>query len=93
MYTISIKKLRSATVTNVETKVVRECKVEPYHRDGKPMAYVVLHDGTDKSNTLKAPIRRFNITNFTGPVELKNVDLQARSRSTGVDWSTWGAKK
>lgn len=83
-FTINVTGLRTATVTNNATKISKTCKVEPYHRDGKPKAYVVMHED------LEAPIRRYNINNFTGPVKLTNVDLQNRGRNSGSDWSFWG---
>lgn len=86
-FNISIQSLRSAKVTNTTTGMTATCKVEPYHRNGKPMAYVVM------AESLEAPIKRYNIKDFTGPVELKNVDLSNRGRNRGSDWSFWGKDK
>jgi hypothetical protein len=82
-FNISIKTLREAIVTNNSTGVKVQCKVEPYHRDGKRSGYVVLE------KELEAPQRRYNIKDFNGPVELKNVTMTGKSRSN-VDWSDWG---
>lgn len=83
-YDIIVKSMREAQVTNLETGITVMCKIEPYARDGKPNGYVVLDPKLD------APQRRYNIANFTGPVEERNVTLTGKAKSA-IDWSSfWG---
>lgn len=70
---IRINEMRKAIVTT-ENNQTFECKVEPYHRNGKQMAYVVMSD------EMNAPIKRYNISDFNGPIELVDIELGSRAK-------------